>query len=126
LSVLRNRFPHLPTVAISGEFLACQIHEGPLADAFFQKGSYSVPEFLERLADLLARPLQTKSKTQSSPVWAPTGDAPVMLTCAECLRSYPIAACDGAAVRRRTTCIFCGAELTVQMLAIGTTSSDAA
>lgn len=40
LSVIRSRFPEIPTIAVSGEFLACTIDQGPLADAFFQKGNY--------------------------------------------------------------------------------------
>lgn len=126
LSVLRTRFPELPTVAISGEFHGSQIHQSALADAFFQKGSYSVPEFLQRIDELLARPPQSKPKPKGNAVWAPTGDAPVMLTCGECLRSFPIDPCTGPEYPRRTNCIFCGAELQVQLLAIGTAPSDAA
>src|SRR5690348_3164342 len=46
LSVLRTRFPNLPTIAISGEFLTRNGNNNLLADAFFQKGSYSVQDLL--------------------------------------------------------------------------------
>lgn len=121
LSVIRHRFPDTPTIAISGEFLACQIDEGALADAFFQKGSYSVAEFLSRIAELLGAEVERRRKPHNSPMWTPTGDGPVMLTCAECLRSFPIDPCAGPApYPKQTDCIFCGARLHVQLSAIGT------
>jgi CheY-like chemotaxis protein len=122
LSVIRQRFPQLPTVVISGEFLACQIDQGMLADAFFQKGSYSIPEFLGKISDLLARPASTlrSAGTNVTNVWTPVGDEPVMLTCTECLRSFPIETGDGAPpYPKHVDCIFCGANLQVQLVAIG-------
>lgn len=124
LSVLRTRFPELPTIAISGEFLAVDVHEGPLADAFFQKGNYALPDFLERIAALLKNPVQRKTR-KHAPVWAPTGDAPVMLTCTNCLRSFPMDICEGAAAPpRRTNCILCGEQLDIQLIAIGVAQSS--
>jgi CheY-like chemotaxis protein len=123
LSVVRTRFTGLPAIAISGEFFACQINEGPLADAFFQKGHYSVPEFLARISELLSRTPEQKEKTHGGTVWAPTKDAPVMLTCTDCLRSFPIDPCDGAAYPKQTPCLFCGAMLDVQLVAIGTVAA---
>ena len=123
LSVIRVRFPELPAIAISGEFLACHIDEGPLADAFFQKGNYSMAEFLEKISSLLGSPRRVQSKSHNSPLWAPTGDAPVMLTCVECLRSFPIDPCEGPApYPRQTSCLFCNAQLDVQLVAVGMTS----
>ena len=127
LSVIRTRFPELPTIAISGEFLAVHIEEGSLADAFFQKGNYSISEFLGKVADLLGRPLKRKPKAHPSPVWAPTGDAPVMLTCTTCLHSFPIDPCDGPApYPKQMDCIFCGVQLDVQLVAVGMSSSSTA
>ena len=121
LSVIRTRFPKLPTIAISGEFAS--VHEGPLADAFFQKGHYEVPEFLGTIANLLTGPQKSRLKPQASPVWTPLKDAPVMLTCAECLRSFPINACDDPEQSKRMDCIFCGTHLEVQLVAIGVAQS---
>lgn len=121
LSVIRSRFPEIPTVAVSGEFLACSIDQGPLADAFFQKGNYSIPDFLGKISDLLQSPSQHRRHgAHGGSIWTPTRDAPVMLTCAECLRSFPIDPCDmPGADPRRTTCIFCGEQLDVQLVAVG-------
>jgi CheY-like chemotaxis protein len=123
LSVVRTRFPQLPIIAISGEFLSA-VHEGPLADAFFQKGSYTPPQLLQKVADLLANPgTREAPKSASSPVWAPTGDAPVMLTCGHCLRSFPIDPCNDLEQSKQTDCIFCGAHLEVQLVAVGVVQS---
>jgi CheY-like chemotaxis protein len=121
LSVIRSRFPETPTVAVSGEFLACSIDQGPLADAFFQKGNYSIPDFLGKVSDLLQSPCPHKDRAaHAGSIWTPTRDGPVMLTCAECLRSFPIDPCDMADKDpRRTTCIFCGEQLDVQLVAVG-------
>jgi CheY-like chemotaxis protein len=121
LSVIRGRFPEIPTVAVSGEFLACSIDQGPLADAFFQKGNYSIPDFLGKISDLLQSPSEHRRRAaHAGSIWTPTRDAPVMLTCAECLRSFPIDPCDmPGADPRRTTCIFCGEQLDVQLVAVG-------
>jgi CheY-like chemotaxis protein len=126
LSVLRTRFPNLPTIAISGEFLTHKVDGNLLADAFFQKGSYSVPELLAKAADLLSSPPKHTQKSQVSSVWAPTGDAQVMLTCTSCLRSFPIETCEGTSPAKQTDCIFCGVELDVRLVAIGTASSSVA
>ncbi|HVH87173.1 MAG TPA: response regulator [Terriglobales bacterium] len=124
LSVLRTRFPELPTIAISGEFFACHIDEGSLADAFFQKGNYSIPEFLGKVSDLLHGPRHNKLRPKrQAPVWTPVGDAPVMLTCTNCLRSFPIDPCDGSKFPKRMDCLFCGSELDVQLVAVGMTAT---
>ncbi len=44
LSIVRRRFPHIPTIAISGEFILANMPLGLLVDHFFQKGSYSPAE----------------------------------------------------------------------------------
>jgi CheY-like chemotaxis protein len=120
LSVIRTRFPQVPTIAISGEFFALEVQQGLLADAFFQKGSYSLPDFLSKISALLVQPATTREIPHHAPVWAPTaGDAPLMLTCTGCLRSFPIDTYDGSLPPRKAACIFCGQELHVQLIAIG-------
>ena len=118
LSVLRTKFPELPTIAISGEFITLDTGEGPLADAFFEKGHYATPALLERVAALL-RSKPERPHPSEAPVWSPTGDEPVMLTCTNCLRSFPIPACEGSTPPKETSCIFCSEHLTVQMYALG-------
>jgi len=117
LAVLRERFPQLPTIVISGEFLISDVNSS-IADAFFQKGNYSIPDFLGKIRDLLAAP-RVPVDNKPSTIWSPTGDSPVMLTCTSCMHSFPIDACDGHAPAKQTSCIFCGAHLEVRLVAIG-------
>ncbi len=125
LSVIRSRFPELPTIAISGEFVAVDLQVGPLADAFFEKGHYDIADFLARISALLSSPPQRPARSHP-PLWKPTGNASLMLTCTACLRSFPVELCEGAAPLNRTTCIVCGADLDVELVAIGMTRSKAA
>ena len=41
LSIMRRRYPHVPTIAISGEFILATTRLGLLCDHFFQKGEYT-------------------------------------------------------------------------------------
>ncbi len=124
LTVLRSRFPEIPTIAVSGEFVAHEVNDGPLADAFFQKGGYAVSEFLGKVADLLTGPLKRHARKVST-LWSPVKDAPVMLTCTNCLRTFPVEACDGLSQLKQTECIFCGSQLEVQIVAVGMVQASA-
>lgn len=120
LSVLRSRFPELATIVISGEFLAVNGQQGALGDAFFQKGNYELRDFLAKVSELLSNPPTRSQQPQPrAPVWAPTRDAPVMLTCTNCTRSFPIDVCQGSTLPQVSDCIFCGMRLDVQVVAVG-------
>jgi len=119
LAVLRSRFPEIPTIAISGEFLAQELNAAPIADAFFQKGSYSPPELQKKIAELLDAPPPRERAAERGKIWSPTGNAPVMLTCTRCLRTFPIQPCKESQFENKKICIFCGTELEVQVVAIG-------
>ena len=117
LTVLRQRYPQLPTIVISGEFLINDVNSS-IADAFFQKGNYSIPDFLGKIGELLAAP-RVPAEQLPSTVWSPTGDSPVMLTCTNCMHSFPIDPCEGQAPPKQTSCIFCASPLDVKLVAIG-------
>jgi len=51
LSVVRQRFPHLPVIVISGEFSGVDVPNSVLADAFFEKSEYTPNQLLARVAD---------------------------------------------------------------------------
>ena len=93
LAVVRNRFPQIPTIAISGEYVTDNIPDGLLADTFFQKGDYSVADLLRKVKELVRkapeRPVQGKRNT--SPIWiALNGTGEVIVTCPKCLRSFEV------------------------------------
>lgn len=118
LGIVRKDFPQIPVIAISGEFVGERV-EGILADAFFQKGHYAPLDLLHRVSELLEKPRSTCMRKERAPVWAPTGDSPVMVTCTNCLKSFPIDPCDeGQYAKHEVQCIFCGAVLHYELLAI--------
>jgi CheY-like chemotaxis protein len=55
LSVIRERFPQLPVIAVSGEFSGDNVPQGVLADAFFEKSQYTPDQLIARIADLVRR-----------------------------------------------------------------------
>lgn len=54
LSIVRRRFPHLPTIGITGEFILATMPLGLLVPHFFQKGEYTPAELKEKMDVLIA------------------------------------------------------------------------
>jgi CheY-like chemotaxis protein len=117
LSVLRRRFPEIIVIAMSGAYESGDhVPGGIIADAFYAKGLQH-PQFLLRtVADLL----RTKSERaiahhrHSAPVWIPRnghdsqGVPFVVLTCPECLRSFPLSVLhEDVQEIQETQCLFC-------------------
>jgi CheY-like chemotaxis protein len=89
LSVVRQKFPHIPVIAISGEYSPGTMPESVLADAFFAKGQYRPPELFEKIAALLDE-LPTRpriGKTNKAAVWVNNTKGGVVVTCIHCLRT---------------------------------------
>jgi CheY-like chemotaxis protein len=114
LSIVRRRFPQIPTIAISGEFQPALAPLGVLADAFFAK-PLRLEELLARVAELLQdAPPRPAIKRDKAPVWVPRNGEYYVITCTDCLRSFSIPAENDLRVLRemRTLeCIFCNAEV---------------
>jgi CheY-like chemotaxis protein len=111
LSVVRRRFPQIPTIAISGEFEPLDLEPlGVLADAFFAK-PHSSEELLVKVAELLrSAPLRPAIKKDTAPVWVPRNGDYYAITCTDCLRSFSIPAEKDVRVSRELLtlkCIFC-------------------
>lgn len=112
LSIVRRKHPHMPLIAISGEFISGTEMMG-IADAFFSKGGYSPKQLCETIAGLLAHPPEHHS-LESPPIWVPVGPSgEVVLTCTDCLRSFPVRVCPPALGNpvRETDCLVCGTHL---------------
>lgn len=110
LSIVRRRFPHIPVIAISGEFNGTA-PEGLIADHFFNKGHYRPVELFDKIAELLDRsPMRPNfAKPDRAPVWVPRSvDEYFVVTCTDCLRSFSVAAEEASAEVQRSTCPFCG------------------
>ncbi|HYN15792.1 MAG TPA: response regulator, partial [Terriglobales bacterium] len=110
LSVVRRRFPQIPTIAISGEFQPAVEPLGVLADAFFVK-PFRFEELLAKITELLRdAPPRPAIKKDRAPVWVPRNGEYYVITCTDCLRSFSIPAEKSVRVLRelRTLeCIFC-------------------
>jgi CheY-like chemotaxis protein len=88
LSVVRKRFPRIPTIAISGAFSGRDVPDSVLADAFFEKGQYSPRELFEKIVALLEElPSRQHVERRLKPaVWIPVSDANyIAVTCPSCL-----------------------------------------
>jgi CheY-like chemotaxis protein len=117
LSVVRRRFPQISVIAMSGAYesvddLPC----GVAADAFYPKGRSHPAALLSTVAELLrtSRVHGLAHKKASAPDWIPcsgqdaNGMCYAMLTCRECLRSFPLTmGNEGNRKIQETVCIFC-------------------
>jgi hypothetical protein len=65
LAVVRERFPHIATIAVSGEYIISG-NPGIVAGAFLQKGHYTLKELCGEVAKLLAAsPIRSESNKKS-------------------------------------------------------------
>jgi CheY-like chemotaxis protein len=115
LSIVRRRFPHLPTIGISGEFILASMPLGLLVDHFFQKGEYTPDELHAKMRELIMdSPIRPHiGKADKAPLWIPRKDPQyIVVTCPECLRSSSIADELEAGDLQETECLACGAMIT--------------
>lgn len=121
LSVVRRRFPHIPVVATSGAFHGESVPGGVIADAFYAKGQHKPTDLSKIVADLI-RTATTRASAhaiESAPVWIPrngktsNGIPYVVLTCTDCLRSFPLTVAEGQAspTTQETPCLFCSGNI---------------
>jgi CheY-like chemotaxis protein len=98
LSVVRRRFPHILTLAMSGAYCDKGVPVGVIADGFYPKGD--PPQNLFRAIEQLLRSAPARSTAQRrevAPAWVPRngndshGLPYVMVTCEECLRVFQLA-----------------------------------
>jgi len=118
LSIVRRRFPHIPVVAMSGEYVGTESPTGLLADVYLQKGGDHSPEVLvQKIRELLDKsPLRANIvRNPRAPVWIPlNGKSYFVLTCPECLRSFSLPVPqenDGSQVERTARCEFCDSPI---------------
>lgn len=120
LSIVRRRFPGVAVIAMSGSYRGDTVPEAALADAFYCKGQQTPPMLFRIVADVMRRFASGMRSRQTGPppVWGrwigkdTCGTSYVLVTCEDCLRSFPVAVSTG---KSRTiceaACIFCGSGL---------------
>ena len=117
LSVVRRRFPQISVIAMSGAYQTGEaVPGGVIADAFYPKGA-GTPEMLVRIVADLVRTSAAHAvdhKRESAPVWIPRngkdshGIPFVVLTCTDCLRSFPLSVTTEDLQKiQETPCLFC-------------------
>lgn len=111
LSIVREGFPHIATIAMSGGYSAGEIPLGTLADAFLQKGNYTIKELSHQVGKLLAAsPLRSETKkSEITPLFVPRDSTGCLLiTCPKCLRPNKLQAMSLNGGLHQTTCQSCG------------------
>lgn len=117
LSVVRRRFPQISVIAMSGAYQSgAAVPGGVIADAFYAKGRSNPEALLHMVADLIqtSAAQATDHKRESAPVWIPRngkdsrGIPFVVLTCTDCLRSFPLSVVTQDLQKiQETPCLFC-------------------
>ncbi len=122
LSVVRRRFPIIPVIVISGEFSGLSVPDSVLADAFFQKGDYKIPELFARICNLVHElPTRPKvGKPNQAAVWVTNNKGTIAVTCSECLRTFPVTGVSKGV--NKAECDFC--SCIVQFEIIGQNSAQ--
>ena len=118
LSIIRRRFPQIPVVAMSGEYVGTDLPTGVIADAYLQKGGEHSPEVLVAKVRELLEHSPTRGnivKSFNAPVWIPlNGKQYFVLTCPNCLRSFSLPTpkdLEEDNLSRTSRCEFCDAEV---------------
>lgn len=117
LSVVRRRFPQIPVIAMSGAYeKGSAVPGGVIADAFYPKGRSHPEALFTIVADLIrtSTAREAAHRVESAPVWIPRngkdskGVPFIVLTCTECLRSFPLNVTEEVTPEvRETPCLFC-------------------
>jgi len=114
LSVVRRRFPLIQTIAMSGAFSGDGLQLGVAADAFYEK-SAGIGSLIQ-MVKAMAHPDRLPSHRNPSilaPLWIPknghntAGQAYIMISCPECLRTFPEVLGDADTLIHATNCTFC-------------------
>jgi CheY-like chemotaxis protein len=117
LSVVRRRFPQISVIAMSGAYDSGEdVPCGLVADAFYAKGLSHPGVLLYTIAELLRTTgvRELAHLRAQAPVWLPcswrdsNGMSYVVVTCTECLRSFPLSIEDDEGQKiQETSCVFC-------------------
>ncbi len=113
LSVVRRRIPEIYVIATSGAFTGDAVPHGIAADAFYEKAT-GLPS-LFRLIQSAALPDHPPraGSSASLPIWISPIDrdassrARVLISCPDCLRSFPLAVEAADFVIHEAVCVYC-------------------
>ena len=133
LSIIRRRFPAIRVIAMSGAFEGDAVPTGVSADAFYEKSGRHIGTLVDIIEQTLREhhdthanagpePIQPISTDHSVALWVtrrgkPIEGSHILLTCQECLRSFPHCTEDERTMQvQETRCAFCNASITYALL----------
>ena len=124
LSVIRRRFPSIHVIAMSGAFGGDTIPEGVAADAFYEKSGRHISTLVHVIDDILQSGNRgsTPPADPSVALWVTRRGAPIqgpytLLTCLQCLRSFPHPIEEEPDMSvHETTCVFCATPIRYALL----------
>lgn len=133
LSVIRRRFPAIHVIAMSGAFSGDQVPNGVAADAFYQKSGRHINTLVQVIEDILkgnqdlaaSADTHAESGLDSAPgvaLWVSRRGTPIdgphiLLTCLECLRSFPHHVGTESNMQvENTACVFCHSPISYALL----------
>ena len=132
LSVIRRRFPAIHVIAMSGAFVGDKVPDGVAAEAFYQKSGRHISTLLQVIEEILKQNVELKDSAadtlkQDEPasevaLWLSRRGTPmdgpyILLTCLECLRSFPHYVENECSMHlQKTVCIFCQASISYALL----------
>jgi CheY-like chemotaxis protein len=112
ISVVRQRFPSIPIIVLSGSFQR-DFPEDIKPDRWFRKSVEQIPELLQAVHDLAQQTPDHAYFPQviSAPVRTrPNGDGYFVLTCTDCLRLFEVTSTpENKTVERTAVCVHCQA-----------------
>lgn len=114
LAIVRRRFPHIPVIAISGEYVVEGMPPGLLIDVFFQKGGYTPAELFTAVWRLIDEsPIRPHpGRCENAPLWIPRRETGyIVAVCTECLRSFPVDDSSTGTKVHETECPSCGTHV---------------
>jgi len=132
LSVVRRRFPAVQTIAMSAAYLGDGMPAGISADALYEKGTSFVA--LLGIIDGMSRPERSQQTHHrhdaSTPIWIPKNDYDpsgrpyVVVTCLDCLRTFPQMVGDSTLAIHETACIYCQSSIHYAIVQTNNTTSE--
>jgi CheY-like chemotaxis protein len=128
LSVIRRRFPEMHVIAMSGAFDGDEVPTGVAADAYYQKSGRHIGTLVEVIEGILHEGGEREEEQPAEPqphvaLWVSRRGTPIdaphiLLTCPECLRSFPqpTDSDDNTMKVTETECVFCKAPIKYALL----------
>jgi CheY-like chemotaxis protein len=116
LHIVRQRFPHLPIIAMTAGSLPDDLPPGSGADVYYHKSGLSFDILLQSVTKLTRRSSvgSTAAIPEDKPVRARLdGDRHYIIDCEDCLRSFsvPRERCCTGQNDQWTTCVHCGSTI---------------